>query len=160
MVLRRKTRYWLISILKGTSHMTTYTSKPINLAESGVLIAVQLCAPSSVTAPLPIDTVAEINTSAMYTYIQEGVATSLGLKPIDQVKITAATRLVYEGYMYRIRLVFPGGGAVEVNAVEVPYMIRRCKRIKCVIGRDILQRCILTYDGRANAVTLNLQFGS
>jgi hypothetical protein len=141
--------------------MATYTSKPINLAESGVLIAVQLCAPSVVSSPLPpIDTLAEVNTSALHTYIQEGVATSLGLKPMGPVTITAATRLVYEGYMYRIRMVFPEGGAVEVNAVEVPYMIRPAKRIKCMIGRDILQLCVLTYDGRANAATLDLQFGS
>jgi hypothetical protein len=140
--------------------MTTYTSKPINLAESGVLIAVQLCAPSVVSSPLPpIATLAEVNTSALHTYIQEGVATSLGLKPMGPVTITAATKLVYEGYMYRIRLVFPEGGAVEVNAVEVPYMIRS-KRIKCMIGRDILQLCVLTYDGRANAATLDLQCGS
>jgi len=96
----------------------------------------------------------------MYTYIQEGVATSLGLTPMGPVPITATTRLVYEGYMYRIRLVFPEGGAVEVNAVEVPYMIRPSKRIKCMIGRDILQHCTLTYDGRANAATLDLQVGS
>ncbi len=117
----------------------------------------------------------------MYTYIQEGVATSLGLTPMGPVPITATTRLVYEGYMYRIRLVFPEtattrlvyegymyrirlvfpeGGAVEVNAVEVPYMIRPSKRIKCMIGRDILQLCTLTYDGRANAATLDLQVGS
>ncbi len=141
--------------------MATYTSKPINLAESGVLIAVRLCAPSVVSAPPPpIDTMAEVNTSAMHTYIQEGVATSLGLTPMGPVTITAATRLVYEGYMYRIRLVFPEGGAVEVNAVEVPYMIRPSKRIKCMIGRDILQLCVLTYDGRANAATLDLPFGS
>src|SRR6266567_3110167 len=141
--------------------MTTFTSKPMSLVESGVLIAVQLCAPSVVSSPLPpIDTMAEVNTSAMYTYIQEGVATSLGLTPMGPVTITAATRLVYEGYMYRIRLVFPEGGAVEANAVEVPYMIRPSKRIKCMIGRDILQLCTLTYDGRANAATLDLQVGS
>ncbi len=141
--------------------MTTFTIKPINLAESGVLIAVQLCAPSVVGSPLPpIDTLAEVNTSALHTYIQEGVATSLGLTPIEQIKITATTRLVYEGYIYRIRLVFPEVGAVEVNAVEVPYMIRPSKRIKCMIGRDILQLCVLTYDGRANAATLDLPFGS
>jgi hypothetical protein len=141
--------------------MATYTSKPINLAESGVLIAVQLCAPSAVSSPLPpIDTLAEVNTSALHTYIQEGVATSLGLTPIEPIKITAATRLVYEGYMYRIRLVFQEGGAVEVNAVEVPYMIRPSKRIKCMIGRDILQLCVLTYDGRANTFSLDLHIGS
>jgi hypothetical protein len=143
------------------TYMTTFTSKPMSLVESGVLIAVQLCAPSEVSSPLPpIDTMAEVNTSAMHTYIQEGVATSLGLTPIEPIKITAATRLVYEGYMYRIRLVFPEVGAFEVSAVEVPYMIRRTKRIKCMIGRDILQLCVLTYDGRANTATLDLPFGS
>lgn len=142
--------------------MTTYSSKPINLAESGILIAVKLCAPSSVTVPLPpIVTIAEINTSAMYTYIQEGVATSLGLQPIGPVKITTASKPEYESYKYRIRLVFPGvGTAVEVEAIEIPYMLRKSKRIKCMIGRDILQLCTLTYDGRANTFSLDLHVGS
>jgi hypothetical protein len=136
--------------------MTTFTSEPTNLVQSGALIAVKLCAPAIAASTVPpIDTVAEVNTSAMYTYIQEGVATSLGLQPIEAIKITATTKPVYESYMYRIRLLFPGG-----SAIEVPYMIRSCKRIKCMIGRDILQLCTLTYNGRANTFTLDLHFGS
>jgi hypothetical protein len=148
--------------------MSMFTGKPADLLRNGVLIAVKLSPPAArasislfaeqQSVP-PIDTVAAVNTSAMYTYIQEGVATSLGLKPIEPVKITTATRLTYESYMYRIRLLFSDGGAVEVNAVEVPYMMHPLTRIKCLIGRDILQLCVLTYDGRTNTVTLDLQLG-
>jgi hypothetical protein len=104
--------------------MTTYSSRPINLAESGVLIAVQLCAPSVVSAPQPpIDTLAEIDTGILITRIQEGVATSLGLEPTGTVKITSATTHTYETYLFRIRIAFPEGNmAFEVDAVEVPYM--------------------------------------
>jgi len=98
----------------------------------------------------PIDAFAEINTAAMYTCIQEGVATSLGLEPKDTITITTVTNRAYESYVYRIRLVLPSGKAAETNVVEVPYMFHPSVRIKCIIGRDILQFCVLTYNGRGN----------
>lgn len=116
----------------------------------------KLCAPEEVasTEP-PIDTLAEIDTSVLITRIQEGVATSLGLEPTGTVKITTATTMVYECYLYRLRLVFPSREAFDGNAVEVPYMLRPNARIKCLIGRDILQYGILTYNGFMNTFSLN-----
>jgi hypothetical protein len=124
--------------------------------KSGPPVAVKLCAPEAVK-PLvpPIDILAEIDTGVLITRIQEGVATSLGLEPDRTVKISAATDAVYESYLYRIRLVFPSGHAFEVNAVEVPYMMRPHARIKCLIGRDVLQYSILTYNGFLNTFSLN-----
>jgi len=37
----------------------------------------------------------------------------------------------------------------------VPYMIRPSVRIKCVIGRDILQLGVLTYNGRGNTFSFD-----
>ena len=136
--------------------MTAFVGKPGDLRQNGPLIAVQMCAPEEVasTEP-PIDTLAEIDTGVLITRIQEGVATSLGLEPNGTVKITTATDAVYESYLYRIRLVFPSGHAFEVNAVEVPYMMRPHERIKCLIGRDVLQYSLLTYNGFLNTFSLN-----
>lgn len=136
--------------------MSTSTGKPVDLLGRGPLIAVKLWVPKlwapeefKPTVP-PMDAFAEINTSAMHTCIQEGVATSLGLEPKDTIKITTVTNRAYESYVYRIRLVFPNGKAVEINVAEVPYMFHPSVRIKCIIGRDILQFCVLTYNGRGN----------
>ena len=102
-----------------------------------------------------IVTLAEIDTGVLMTRIQEGVATSLGLEPAGTVKITTATTAAYESYLYRIRVLFPSGDAFEVDAVEVPYMMRPQARIKCLIGRDILKYCILTYNGFIDTFSLD-----
>ncbi len=125
--------------------------------QNGPLVAVKLTAPKEVKPMVPpiIDTLAEIDTGVLITRIQEGVATSLGLEPAGTVKITTATTPVYEAYLYRIRLLFPSGDAFEVDAIEVPYMVRPHVRIKCLIGRDILKHSILTYNGFVNTFSLN-----
>jgi hypothetical protein len=136
--------------------MALFVGKPVNLAINGPLLGVKLCVPQQVQAKWPpIDTLAEVNTASIHTYIQEGVATSLGLAPKDTITITTMTSRAYESYVYHIRLVFQQGKAVEVLAIEVPYMLRPHARIKCVIGRDILQFGVLTYNGRGNTFTFD-----
>ena len=136
--------------------MTSLVGKPDDLMRNGPLVAVTLCAPKETESiELPIDTLAEIDTGVLITHIQEGVATSLGLEPAGKVKITTATTPEYETYRYRIRLVFPSGHAFEVDALEVPYMVRPHVRIKCLIGRDVLKYSILTYNGYTNTFSLN-----
>jgi hypothetical protein len=105
----------------------------------------------------PIDTLAEINTALAMTYIQEGVATSLGLEPGGKMLITSTTKPKHEVHLYRLRIAFPEEKMVfEVIAAEVPYIIRPRVRVKCCIGRDILQYGLLTYDGPNH--TLSLKF--
>src|SRR2546421_3385291 len=122
---------------------TIHETNP-DLATSGALVAVKLWVPRSVqSAREPIETTAEIGTSFACTYIQEGVATSLGLEPTGTVKITSTTKPVSVAQRYLIRLVFPQNNlAFEVQAIEVPYMLRPSVRIKCLIGRDILQHAV------------------
>ncbi len=136
--------------------MNTFVEKPGDLVQNGPLIAVQLCAPKETASTVPpMDALAEIDTGVLMTRIQEGVATSLGLEPIGTVKITTTATLAYKAYKYRIRLVVPCGEAFEVDAVEVPYMMRPNVRIKCLIGRDVLRYSILTYNGYMNTFSLN-----
>lgn len=90
----------------------------------------------------------------MYTVIQEGIATSLGLDPVGTIKITTVTTPVYECYQYRIRLLFPQGCAAEVLAIEAPYLLQPDRRIKCLIGRDVLKRSLLIYYGLTNMFSL------
>lgn len=139
--------------------MASLADKTANLALSGALVSVKLWVPKQVQSILePIDTLAEIDTSIAHTRIQEGVATSLGLEPIGMMKITTVTAYIYEAHLFRIRLVFPDGNmAFEVNAVEVPYMLRPHARIKCLIGRDVLRHSVLTYNGLANKFTLDFK---
>src|SRR5258706_14622086 len=98
----------------------------------------------------PIEALAEINTAYPQTFIQEGIGPSLGLTPVGTVKIMTATKVQYEVYQYLVRIAFiDHNRAFEVTAAEVPYMLRPKAngRIKCIIGRDILQFAMLTYNG-------------
>jgi hypothetical protein len=136
--------------------MSTIQKNNRNLKASGVLIPVKIGVPKTVQpAPEPITTLAEIDTTIITTRILEGVATSLGLMPTDTVCITSSTALAYETYRYTIRLVLPESNiAFEVQAIEVPYMVRFHARIQCLIGRDILRYGVLVYNGHASTFSL------
>ena len=128
------------------------------LISHGPLIAVKLWVPRSVKSDIePIDTMAEISTAYPQTFIQEGVATSLGLEPSGTIHITTATKPRFKAHLFRIRVIF-SGRAFEVAVAEIPYMLRPNARIKCLIGRDILQYCMFTYDGPSDTFTLDFKF--
>jgi predicted aspartyl protease len=139
--------------------MSSSTEKPFDLATSGALVSVKLWVPRELKSTVePIETLAEIDTALARTVIQEGVATSLGLEPIGITKIRTATRPEYKAHVFRIRIVFPERNmAFEVEAVEVPYLIRPKVRIKCLIGRDILKHSVLTYNGQKNMFSLSFE---
>jgi hypothetical protein len=80
--------------------VTAFVGKPGDLMQNGPLVSVKLCAPEEVESAAPsIDTLAEIDTGVLMTRIQEGVATSLGLEPVETVNITTATAAFYESYL-------------------------------------------------------------
>ncbi len=139
--------------------MATLINKPDNLAVSGPLVTVKLWVPVGMKSTLrPIDAMAEINIALAHTFIQEGVATSLGLEPSGIITITTATKPKYEAHLFRLRIAFPERHmAFEVNAIEVPYMLRPHARIKCLIGRDILNHSVLVYNGLKNTFSLSFE---
>jgi hypothetical protein len=124
----------------------------------GPVVTVKLWVPRQVQSNIePINALAEINTAYTQTFIQEGIATSLGLQPAGTVKIATATKPLYEVHQFLLRVIFPiDNRAFEVLAAEVPYMLRPKGngRIKCLIGRDILQYAVLAYDGPARSFLL------
>lgn len=138
--------------------MLSIIKRPADLACTGPLIDVKLWVPESTEqeepAIPPVAVVAEINTGASRTIIQEGVATSLGLEPAGTVQIATITTMVHESYEYRIRLVFSPGCAIEVTVIEAPYVLNPNRRVKCLIGRDILRRGVLHYNGLTNMFSL------
>lgn len=133
----------------------------MELLTCGPITTIQLWIPRGVQTTLPpIDTVAEISTTAGRTLIQEGLATSLGLQPIGTTILMTTTTLQYEAQQYVVRLMFPAAKlAFEVMVAEVPYMplSRASERIRCLIGQDILQYACLTYDGPAQTYSLTFQ---
>jgi hypothetical protein len=135
--------------------MPFFVGKPESLLYTGPLVAVKLCAPEAVKSDAPpIDALAEINTSSILTVIQEGIATSLGLKFIGKLHVPTALRPVYEADAYLLRIQFAEEHAIETRAIEVPFMLRNTLRIKCLIGRDVLKQAVFTYNGLTNTFSL------
>jgi hypothetical protein len=127
-----------------------------DLTRCGPLLPVRLWVPRDVTTDVPpIDVMAEVNTGSLFTFIQEGIGTSLGLMPIDDIQIMNITSRMHTCYMYRLRVVLPNA-AFEANVIEVPYLAYAESRIQCRLGRDILQYGILTYNGRASTFSFDL----
>jgi hypothetical protein len=126
-----------------------------SLLYTGPLVAVKLCAPETAQSDaLPIDALAEINTGSIVTIIQEGIATSLGLKFIGKQHMSIPLRPVYEADTYLLRIQFAEDYAIETRAIEMPYMFRTHVRIKCLIGRDVLKLAVFTYNGLTNTFSL------
>jgi hypothetical protein len=57
-------------------------------------------------------------------------------------------------YQYRLRLLFPQGSAAEVVAIETLWPERNNHYIQCCIGRDVLRRSLLIYNGMTNMFSL------
>jgi hypothetical protein len=140
--------------------MTT-TAEQLDLMQRGPLVPIKLWVPQGVKTDIqPIDTLAEIDTASFYTSVQEGIGTSLGLKPECIVQLPGTTRRLYNHYAYKLRLVFPQIAMVETTVIEVPYLLHQHERIRCRIGRDILRICTFAYNGRLNTFSLDLHVGS
>lgn len=94
-----------------------------------------------------------IDTGASGTIMQASLMAGFGLDPIGSVfAYTPSTTEPVVYSKYRVRLVFGNTFAVETDVAEAPM---GGQAIQCLIGRDILQRAVLTYNGPKNRYTLN-----
>jgi Aspartyl protease len=132
--------------------MATYTSNPVDLRKNGPMIKVRLGVPKSMTAIRPpIEVWAMVDTGCSQTIIREGLATSLGLEPVAAASLRTMHRLYKECASYLISLDF-SNMTFELQVTEAPFFVQP---IECLIGRDILSKGNLTYDGVNNTFTLS-----
>jgi predicted aspartyl protease len=103
------------------------------------------------TANRPVE--ALIDTGASRTVINPALATSLGLQQVDTIKV-AHVGGVAEAPVYAAAIEFPNTELESVPALEVIASTLPSQPVSCLIGRDILQRWILTYDGRTGVITI------
>jgi hypothetical protein len=127
-----------------------------NLAQNGLLVTVSLCYKINfIDLWASYDLPAVIDTGSLHTLLQEGVATSLGLTPVDTISLPTVRGRMLELYRYDIWLQFPGSDILPVRIIELPHKLHTDTTIKCKIGRDILQHGVLTYDGTTDTFSLN-----
>ena len=135
---------------------------PLALLTFGPFIPVQIEAPSVLVSqleaegrqlPTPVPGFALIDTGATLTAIDETAIAQLGVQPIDVATVGTAggpqPRPVYPA-----RLSFPGtplgtlefGRLLSVNLAGQQVPLQH-GQIIVLIGRDILQHCVLVYNG-------------
>ena len=95
-----------------------------------------------------------IDTGAQSTVLNPETVTHLGLRSVGAVSIhTPTTSEPVMCRQFHINVYFSHEFAVEnVLAIEAPFSGRP---FQCLIGRDILNRATLLYDGRANHFSLD-----
>src|SRR5437868_2261845 len=104
-----------------------------------------------ITLPVPQVGEALIDTGASGTCIDDATAQQLGLPVVDVMQMVSASHTSQQN-IYPIRLVVAGGLRFDVpramGAVLAP------QGLVALIGRDVLQRCTLFYNGPAGEFTL------
>lgn len=98
---------------------------------------------------------AVFDTGASNTVIQSTVFERLGLASIGQVFFsTPSTTEPIARLQYLVRLVLADGIAFESEVAEAPM---GGQAVQCLLGRDILQHIVMTYNGPKNSYTLSIR---
>lgn len=94
-----------------------------------------------------------LDTGASHTVIQSNVFDRLGLESVGSVFFsTPSTTEPIVRLQYLVRLILANGIAFEVEVAEAPL---GGQEVQCLIGRDLLDYTVLTYNGPKNHYTLN-----
>lgn len=128
---------------------------------SGPRLAALTAASQPVPSPVPIR--ALVDTGASCTCIDPSVLQSLGLQPTGTVSVntpsTGATP--HTADQYDVGLVIPPGnippGAQPLHFPTIPVVAAELlagQGFHALIGRDILDQCVLIYNGGIGAFTL------
>ena len=87
-----------------------------------------------------------VDTGASFTVIQQGKIDSLNLQPVGERQIIGVSDEKPGRYpIYRVRLFINGLVEFDLSATVMPLYLPY--KTECLIGRDILDRGILVYNG-------------
>ena len=112
------------------------------------------------TLPKPVIGWALVDTGATNTAIDEGVATQLGLAPNDVVTLATADGERHAGvYACRIRFASPSIPDIDASratGVNLAGQDLDGKPIIALVGRDVLSRCVLVYNGTLGQFSISV----
>lgn len=95
---------------------------------------------------------AMIDTGATGTVLSQGLAETLGIKPVGSTSINTPSSTNVMCHQYDVQIVFPNQVTMEsIVIIEAPL---QGQHIQCLIGRDVLQHGVLIYTGYDNSFTL------
>ena len=139
---------------------------PHLLARSGPVLQVEVSVPTALSkflaskerpVPQPLTGWALIDTGATRSCADATVLTKLGLSPIGVVEAGTAGGKIRQ-YLYPAKLRFPGEG-LEIEFTSLIGVDLRGQKIAdreliVLLGRDVLSRCVLVYNGPGGFFTV------
>lgn len=105
--------------------------------------------------PAPVQGSALIDTGATTTCIDDDVAQQMGLAANGIAKMASASHASSECHTYPVRLTFPIWN-VNLDCAKAMGVRIKSQGIHVLVGRDLLQNCVMVYNGADGAVTLAL----
>jgi hypothetical protein len=87
--------------------------------------------------------------------VDEEVIASLGVPPINRVSVQTPSGQAQQ-YLYPALLTFPGTQLPGGEFSSVVGATLAAQGIIALIGRDVLSRCLLVYNGPADMFTITL----
>jgi predicted aspartyl protease len=106
------------------------------------------------TVPAPKSGFALIDTGASFTCIDEQAAKDLALPIIDVVTMSSASHAQHQCNVYPVQIAVP-----PMLNLQVPRAVGAAlaaQGLLALIGRDVLQNCLLVYNGGTGSISLSL----
>lgn len=143
--------------------MPSFTTAVSNLHRIGPVIEVIISLPRDLIQvlkqqngkiPSSIRAMAMIDTGATYCVVNPEIIRHLKLNPIDSIYANTTSSVNVKCFRYKAAINFPADFAVETsNIIEMPL---KNQHIQCLIGRDVLKRGVLIYNGYTETVTFSV----
>ena len=133
--------------------MPSFTITDDTIQSEGLLVTIRIAAPPIIPVnPLPISVLAMVDTGASLSAICNDIPPRLGLQPFNQVLVSTPTtpELCPQ---YLTQMIFPNN--VVIPNIPVVGMSLQSLSVKCLIGRDVLSKGVLIYNGYMNSFTLS-----
>ena len=142
---------------------------PAALVQIGPVLQVLVEVPTPLAAslraqnlpvPTPVSGLALIDTGATKSAVSETVAQTLGIQPSGVVNVGTAAGLQQQS-VYSARFSFPGGPLSPIEFAQLTGVNLEGHVVPglgmpliALIGRDILSRFVMIYDGQTATITL------
>ncbi|MEW6304029.1 MAG: aspartyl protease family protein [Verrucomicrobiota bacterium] len=127
-----------------------------DLQAGGAVVEARVAPPVNLSkrkgrSPETLPLTALIDTGASVTVLKRGLPAFLGLKPTSNAMVHTASSANILCDEFAVSLILPHGFKIRTTALELPL---NTQGIDCLIGRDVLAQCVMTYVGPENQVIL------
>ena len=152
--------FYLISRPTTSSQTSPFHAGP--MLRFGPLLPVNIQLPTALatylsqngkTVPAPVSGQALIDTGASISAVDASVIQSLGVQPVGVVKVNTPSGSANQN-QYPVQFVFPGTNLPSLEGTHAIGSVLKSQGILALIGRDVLSRFVLVYNGPGGFITL------